>query len=121
MSDLHKLEQAATPGPWRHWLKNTDVSPFSERYRTKALVGHDDDGRDAEAHGLWVATQMHTATENADAELIAAMRNALPYLLDVVDAARIEAPYVIPTSENPGALERALEALDNHLNGKETP
>lgn len=119
MSDLHKLEQAATPGPWRHWLKNTDVSPFSERYRTKALVGHDDDGRDAEAHGLWVATQMHTATENADAELIAAMRNALPYLLDVVDAAQRLDTNGRDTDKR--RLRAALKALDKHLNGKETP
>lgn len=64
---LRALEQAATPGPWKHDLGNADVEgPRPERAEV-CVRGE---------HGNY----------HANLELIAAVRNALPLLLDVAEA-----------------------------------
>ncbi len=98
MTDLRALEAAAAEGPWVAHPTAPDGEPYL------------------------VTTQGLRVIETEaidDADLVAAARNALPYLLDVVEAARqyaqrggAPAAYV--------ALLEALEALDAHLRG-ETP
>ncbi len=97
--DLRALEAAAAEGPWVAHHTAPDGEPY--------LVT---------TQGLRVIE-----TESiADAALIAAARNALPYLLDVVDAARevdeeLEAAFVSWSADDRMIL--ALRALDAHLRG----
>lgn len=79
MTDLRQLEAAATPGPWKVGFEDGSGS-------TWITV---DDGEAEVVSGTadsWGVPQ--GVLDPADAALIAALRNAAPYLLDVVDAAR---------------------------------
>jgi hypothetical protein len=71
--DLRELEAAATPGPWRGEVVGSEGAMV---YPPRSMRG-------------WVArvTNRTFAEDQANAALIAAARNALPLLLDVVDAA----------------------------------
>ncbi|HEY7821783.1 MAG TPA: hypothetical protein VIG24_03060 [Acidimicrobiia bacterium] len=71
LDDLRDIVNAATPGPWEAY--STDLSgDWCVSIRTDLPTDH--------AHIF--------STEWADAEFIAAARNALPALLDLRDAAR---------------------------------
>jgi len=65
IEDLRALLEAATPGPWKNTRHGCGVIGHGKAY----VVGHD-------------------RGEPEDAALIAALRNAAPALLAVVDAAR---------------------------------
>ena len=99
---LRELEAKATPGPWgqniaavnRDWLKGT---------LQEAVV---------DASGAPVAV---FAENYANAALIAAMRNAMPALLRVADAAK--ARFEVWTPETYQELKEALEALEESHNG----
>jgi hypothetical protein len=69
MTDLRALDAAATPGPWRPEQSSDRMTVFLRAADSQGSIP---------VSGLWPE----------DAALIAATRNALPYLLDVVDAAR---------------------------------
>lgn len=102
MTDLRELEKAATPAPWTN-SKNTHRNVFTRDERGN------------------VAEFVASCTTTEDSLFIAAMRNALPYLLDVVDAADrvrsdIRAGYEVGIGAT-GQLNRALNALDEHLGG----
>jgi hypothetical protein len=91
---LRQLEAQATPGPWR-------------QERREVAVGGWEYG----------SVFIHDQDQEANAALIAAARNALPQLLDVVDAARahltprpIWKAYEFAFTEN--TLRAALAALD---------
>lgn len=73
---LRQLEQAATPGPWKADCvedPNEPTGDGDEQYVFRPEVGHQ--------------VCAYYDSDSADAELIAAMRNALPALLDVAEAA----------------------------------
>ncbi len=90
MTDLRELEAAAAEGPWVAHPTAPDGEPYL------------------------VTTQGLRVIETEaidDAALITAVRNALPYLLDVVDAARVrELDWFVN-------LTLALRTLDAHLRG----
>lgn len=65
--ELRRLNEAATPGPWGHNAHGT----------VARIERHMDDWSDSVA----------CRCESQDADLIAAMRNALPALLDVIEEA----------------------------------
>jgi len=65
---LRELHEAATPAPWR----------YNDREDDSTVLGGDE----------YVAVYIAKDGVPEDLALIAAMRNALPLLLDVVDAAR---------------------------------
>ena len=72
---LRALEQAATPGPW------TWVEPHSVIHDVETEVAPRVEVPVAAIEGLF-------RMRHANGELIAAMRNAFPALLDVVEAAQ---------------------------------
>jgi hypothetical protein len=99
-TDLRELEKAATPAPWGH----------TGEYVTK--------------NG---GPLFYCGSEgDPEAALIAALRNAAPFLLDVVDAARallFEPPYGFPQDERDSVARgndarQALNALDAYLRGE---
>ena len=70
--------------------------------------------------GPWSAEELPTfAGSPPDGDLVAAARNALPYLLDVHKAARLLAECPDSATYH-RALRKALDNLDAHLRG-ETP
>lgn len=74
IAELRELEKKATPGPWQHGGTGTIVS----------MTGDSVAGTDSEVtapDGDWFTDG------DADAKFIAAARNALPQLLDTLDAA----------------------------------
>lgn len=79
IAELTRLEAAATPGPWaiRH-----DTNIFANR----SDVGHEGSVANTGGHS---SNQVDCNVENfANAELIAAMRNALPALLSELSSLR---------------------------------
>ena len=90
---LRELEAKATPGPW-FWDTRISLRPFT------ACV---DSGYADLPH------------KEADGALIAAMRNAMPALLRVADAAK--ARFEVWTPETYQELKEALEALEEADNG----
>lgn len=111
MSDLRELEQKATPGPWeyddttdQHYDDDGTVTPTGW---FRGAVGNVDVGD-------------YNTLSLADAALIAALRNAAPLLLDVVDAVRALVPGWETDSMgyydfDKQAVVDALTALDQHL------
>jgi hypothetical protein len=77
MSNLRDLERAATPAPWFA----EDKHPYGDALRPNTIVT---ETGGAIAGVYW---RVRDAGE-PDASFIAALRNAAPLLLDVVDAAR---------------------------------
>lgn len=77
LDELERLHRAATPGPWigRTGTETTEVS-CEETVPVVAWLGFDDGDRKRLAH-------------NMNAALIAAMRNALPALLSIAEAAEV--------------------------------
>lgn len=69
LDDLDALLAAATPGPWRHSADEAHLAPYV-----------------ADPHGHTI-TILRTPRGEADARLIAALRNAAPDLLAVARAA----------------------------------
>ncbi len=94
MKRLRKLLQAATPGEW---------------YRLHASIGAGDYGKDGPQY------EVMREYKTEDAQLIVAMRNCLPELLDVVDAAaRFIETDLIADHFN---LVNTVAALDKKLEG----
>ncbi len=93
---LRALLKEATPGPWFM----PDRGPARD-FDKAWIAGVDWDGK----------THLARADYN-DAELIAAAVNALPLLLDVVDAARDAYKVGNKVGREEVALGSALEALD---------
>ncbi len=94
VSELRELEKAATPGPWKQ-IRVSGTWGVHTPLRTRDSSGED------------------------NARFIAALRNAAPYLLDVVEAAQIvawENRDVADPAED--GLNAAFAALDEHLGGK---
>ncbi len=92
MTDLRELEAAAAEGPWVAHPTAPDGKPYL------------------------VTTQSLRVIETEaidDSALIAALRNALPFLLDVVEAARQFDSF--GTRLQRARLRDALDALDAHL------
>lgn len=88
LAELERLETAATPGPWTEDDGNVFSKPLS-RQREKAImrrvrgdesVPHPDDGRRAPL-GWVCGTRQEQDNYDADCELIAKARSALPDLL----------------------------------------
>ena len=96
VEQLRQLEQAATPGPWAK-----DAPMMSQR--DERYVGMLPRG-DGYMHVM-------VAPDAATAELIAAMRNALPALLDIAEAAReVTSPDYL-TAPDPYAEGVRLDAM----------
>ena len=82
-SFLRDLERAATPAPWAtHLVDDTTVIANDG---TTIAETFPDGGRDADVD-FFSPVERH----EADARLVAAMRNALPGILDDLSAARAE-------------------------------
>jgi hypothetical protein len=78
---LVALERAATPGPWQHFDANEGTGHFPGW-----MVANDAfHNPPADEDAPWLAVELHTGVE-ADAALIAAVRNALPALLTIARA-----------------------------------
>lgn len=108
---LRKLDREATPGPWKAWPNNHEL--LSDEYRRHAVVGHLETAVERHAHGLFVQTNMHPETANANAALIAETRNALPALLAIVEAAQRMVDADNPYLGHQGAeLQAALTTLE---------
>ncbi len=75
LSNLRRLEQAATPGPWGCVYDGS--SDWS--------IGPEDDPQVGRVGGVW---QYKGVGKPTDAELIVVMRNALPKLIDEIERLR---------------------------------
>ena len=76
---LRKLEQEATPGPWKHW----EDCPWDD----DKACGYD--SRQSHRGAPYLAPGPRAESSDAaskDAALITAMRNSLPKLLALVEA-----------------------------------
>jgi len=115
LDELKRLEAAATPGPWR-------VDQCGEVY-TEAVTEWDE-GAGCDLYKTLLNTSYYS-DGNPNGALTAAMRNALPALLAVAEAARIpdeeqlvpdddeRAPgWVLVPRERLKALREALSALE---------
>lgn len=82
---LTKLEQSATPGPWEAWDYRGRPLYNAPPDLGGKLIGHSGPGD----HGVLITPthNIYTGSVKND-QLIAAMRNAFPDLLAVVDAAQ---------------------------------
>ena len=79
VEQLRQLEQAAVRAPW--WVVGDGDYP-------QYVMGNDEKARDPEPGDVLVAeTYMDPHVPPHDAELIAAMRNVFPALLDIAEAA----------------------------------
>lgn len=130
---LRELEKAATPAPWHrhtygHDSLNSQVKTVRKSLRMtndalgypKGVYAQTDltwlhaDGDDGEGATIAMAGNGPLQIENA--ALVAAMRNALPLLLDVVDAAdrylHAPGPWPEEVKARKDALHAALAALD---------
>jgi hypothetical protein len=98
MTDLRKLHEVATPPPWHS--PGISLRPFTIYAASDADIAR--------------------AWSGDDAALIVATRNALPYLLDVVEAARTEVAGLGDRHARDAEVHLlfALEALDAHLRGE---
>ena len=98
---LRELEAAATPGPW-------DIrTPNSDSYGDATYKVFPPDGDDW-SYFMCDEGYYNTAPRKPDAEFMVAIRNALPKLLAVVEAAQACANY--ETGRTP--LRLALAALE---------
>ena len=97
---LRELTRAATPGPW--------VDGAGDIFAEDTL-GEDGMVRDGECE----VASCYSRNRIEDEALIVAMRNALPALLDVVEAARAveESESVGQPSVYPRALKRLRDAI----------
>ena len=119
---LRELEQAATPGPWSGDDGNIASVPLrEERHRIimRRLDGESIPHPDPDGAPLgYVCGDMQRQPKcEEDEELICAMRNALPALLAVAEAAeawiaRLESAGGHYRDGIPGELMDALSALD---------
>lgn len=104
MTDLRALDAAGTAAPWS--------------------ADHNDVMSDAEPSTVAVAWRSENGQDVEDALFIAAARNALPYLLDVVEAAQdVQHVYRLTAGAGDATqshLADVLAALDAHLRG-DTP
>jgi hypothetical protein len=113
---LRELDSAATPAPW-------EVGTGHQSNVIREPIGIDSVGLTGRRLDMPPIFTGQTASRNrtrweADAALIAEMRNALPKLLAVAEAARALAPRFARDSEDyydvdEKKLAAALEALDN--------
>lgn len=87
LAELRSIERAATPGPWRSSHKTAFDTPID----AADLSGPEQaDRKWCGAPGRYV---------KADADLIAEARNALPHLLDELEAARAKLDAINETVE----------------------
>jgi hypothetical protein len=95
LDELEKLEKAATPGPWKWSLR------------------HESHDREAFAKGPSHLGDHNYQKARADAELVAAARNALPDLLKIARAAANYARMAPPRGhvDEPARLAEMREAL----------
>lgn len=103
MSDLRQLEAAATPGPWavmRRWPRKVvpadqvnrswgaSVDPEADAMNYAHPILEVQESTRFDGWEKFKGRRFDTRQNEADAALIAASRNALPALLDVVDEAK---------------------------------
>ncbi|MDA8311464.1 MAG: hypothetical protein M0Z46_12795 [Actinomycetota bacterium] len=91
IAELRELTRAATPGPWRPTTPDPTVLDLLAESWSSANGEEvaDFPGASWPQGPAWVdCTDTGLFFDPADAALIVAMRNALPALLDVVEAAR---------------------------------
>jgi len=107
LDELKKLEQAATPEPWKPDRETGFCHVYKDGKRTRSIAdtGPTRNGSYG-SHSSWNNTQ-----------LIAASRNMLPKLIAVAEAAKIinrswNAGIVSYDKNNAHNLNRALEALE---------
>ncbi|WP_374942910.1 hypothetical protein [Sphingomonas sp.] len=90
LSALEALDQGATPGPWYVRAMDDDFAMCATAVATKPNTsGDNDDLTDSDYHGVVAATLIQHPTyvmpedgrDRENAELIAAVRTALPELL----------------------------------------
>lgn len=89
IAKLRKLLEQATPGPWVEDDGNVFSAPISNaNYELRSLARRDSKPQSPQGYDGEVAKcSQQLPNFAADAEFIAAMRNALPALLDLVEAA----------------------------------
>ena len=115
VEQLRQLEQAATPGPWS--------DPYYVDDEPGDNGGWVHNGREGSAEYAVALTLPYSPKMRDDAELIAAMRNALPALLDVAETAQdvvpsaefldhIPGPYAYVRVDELKAVSAALSRLD---------
>lgn len=115
MADLRALLDAATPGPWQR-------SAFVDGPRFDHMDWEWKEARQAEERyivrgagriGTPECNQVLVARDTQDAALIVAAVNALPALLDVVEAARAvcASPFHSPEMEPTVVFDTLREAL----------
>ena len=118
IEDLRKLEAKATPGPWA-------FGPYGDenKYGVGVVMDENDEpivGLDETDDGIVVESVAPEVDGYANAALIAAMRNALPALLRVVEAAArarevrswSKVPRQVHAGESWQELDAALTALE---------
>ena len=105
-ADLQAIADVATPGPWEVYDANED-SGHGPLWCVANDAFHNPPADDNDP---WVAVEVHVGGRE-DAELIAAMRNDLPKLLAVVEAANeIVSPAYLDAPE-PYAQGVRLDAM----------
>ncbi|TPG15505.1 hypothetical protein [Sphingomonas oligophenolica] len=94
LAELANMERAATPGPWYVRAMDDDFAMCATATATKPNEsGDSDDLTDCPAHGIIAATLIQlpeyvvpiNGRSIGNAELIAAVRNALPALLRLAE------------------------------------
>lgn len=107
IEELHKLLEAATPGPW---VQTQEIDGIFSGRQTVIKAGSDDSPAFPYRRVVTVGqTRQHFHIEAEDnVALIAAMHAALPALLDIAEAAR---PLVDHVGEDPGEWDAAEERL----------
>lgn len=102
VEELSEMDRAATPGPWVAWkpqLNEWSRDPEDDGWTIWANDGTPDCWRVA-----WLAP---FPIAGPNSELIAAMRSALPVLLDIVEAAKL--------ATSPDQVEGDMAANYNNL------
>jgi hypothetical protein len=110
---LRELDSAATPGPWKEYLRGYVVADASPQ----------DDATPDDEVGTYFSAELYGPNIDADAALIPEARNALPKLLAIAEAARDVLENVSPDDDHEGAfldylvpfeeIEALRKALDN--------
>jgi len=105
---LRELEAKATPGPWRGVMRMVEIEDEARPDICTCNTAFFDQWRN---DTKWDRPDTEAI---ANAALIAAMRNAMPALLRVADAAK--ARFEVWTPETYQELKEALEALEEAHN-----
>ncbi len=112
VSELRELEKAATRGPWSSQHDFTGEIAYVKRMYQ--------DDQDRRVHTVIARCEGYGANRTEDAALIAALRNAAPYLLAVVEAAQELCDWWdnATIAEAEFALADAMATLGEHLRGE---